>query len=295
MSPITCLTHTRSPTRILENRHATHLMAILNLTPDSFSDGGLHSAQDMEELTALLSNFVKAEALVIDVGGQSTRPGAQDVGEYEELNRIIPAIRFIRNLPQCKDVCISVDTYRARVAEEAVNAGADMVNDVSGGAVDPEMFSTVARLGCTICIMHMRGTPATMAKLTTYPDGIIRTVGHELLSRVQAAEEAGIRRWRIILDPGIGFAKTQAQSLEILRRLPELRNTAGLQRLPWLIGSSRKGFIGRITGTPEARERTWGTAAAVTAAVVGGADMVRVHDVSQMSKVVKMADAIWRV
>ena len=143
--------------------------------------------------------------------------------------------------------------------------------------------------------MHMRGTPDTMNTLTSYPSGIIAGVGRELVARVRAAEEAGIRRWRIILDPGIGFAKTQAQNLELLRRLDELREYEGLQGLPWLVGTSRKGFIGKITGVKEARERGWGTAAAVTAAVKGGADVVRVHDVEEMNQVVKMADAIWRV
>ena len=134
-----------------------------------------------------------------------------------------------------------------------------------------------------------------MNTLTSYPDGLIPTVARELAARVRAAEEAGIRRWRIILDPGIGFAKTGAQNLELLRRLDELRASEGLRGLPWLVGTSRKGFIGKITGVREASERVWGTAAAVTAAVRGGADVVRVHDVKEMTQVVKMADAIWRV
>lgn len=143
-------------------------------------------------------------------------------------------------------------------------------------------------------MMHMRGTPETMNKLTDYPEGVINGVGKELLARVREAEVAGIRRWRIMLDPGIGFAKTQAQNLELLRRFPELRDFEGLKGFPWVVGASRKGFIGKITGVEEASERKWGTAAAVTAAVQGGADVVRVHDVGEMGQVAKMADAIWR-
>lgn len=130
--------------------------------------------------------------------------------------------------------------------------------------------------------------------MTDYPDGIVETVGRELLARVKAAEAAGIRRWRIVLDPGIGFAKTQAQNLELLRRLDDLRGYEGLRGMPWLVGASRKAFIGKVTGVEEPRERVWGTAAAVTAAVQGGADVVRVHDVEEMAKVVRMAEAIWR-
>ena len=171
---------------------------------------------------------------------------------------------------------------------------ADIVNDVSAGLMDHNMLNTVASLGCTVCLMHMRGTPETMNKLTSYPDGVIETVGRELLQRVRAAEAAGIRRWRIILDPGIGFAKNQEQNLALLRRMHELRNYPGLQGLPWLVGTSRKSFVGRVTGVEEAKHRTWGTAAAITAAIQGGADIVRVHDVQEMAQVARMADAIWR-
>lgn len=295
MTAVTPLSNARSPTLLLDSKRATKIMAILNLTPDSFSDGGLHNPQDLDRLITTVSKFTEDGASIVDLGGQSTRPGAEDVGEAEELNRVIPAIRAIRRASETREACISVDSYRARVAEEAIKAGADMINDVSGGVMDRDMLPTVAKLGYTICIMHMRGTPATMAKLTSYPDGLIPTVGKELLSRVRAAEGAGIRRWRIILDPGIGFAKTPAQNLEILRRLPELQATKGLENSPWLVGTSRKGFIGQFTKTREARDRKWGTAAAVTAAVAGGADIVRVHDVPEMNQVVTMADAIWRV
>ena len=269
-------------------------MAVLNLTPDSFSDGGLHSVT-ASSLNNTLQSFVYSGATILDVGGQSTRPHAPQVCPAEELSRILPTIQHMRSHPAFSQTAISVDTYRASVVSAAIAAGADIVNDVSAGTLDPELLPTVAKLGCTVVLMHMRGTPETMNSLTDYPDGVIAGVGRELAARVRAAEEAGIRRWRIILDPGIGFAKTQAQNLELLRRLDDLREHEGLQGLPWLVGTSRKGFIGKITGVKDARERGWGTAAAVTAAVKGGADIIRVHDVAEMSQVVKMADAIWRV
>lgn len=269
-------------------------MAILNLTPDSFSDGGLHSPTDLTALAQTIKSHIAAGATILDIGGQSTRPGAPDVGEAEELHRVLPAITLIRAMPEAAHIAISIDTYRARVAAAAVAAGADFINDVSAGTLDPDMLATAARTGTALVLMHMRGTPETMTTLTDYPDGIVETVGRELLARVRAAEAAGVRRWRIVLDPGIGFAKTQTQNIELLRRLHELREYEGLRGLPWLVGASRKGFVGKVTGVAEPRERVWGTAAAVTAAVQGGADVVRVHDVEEMAKVVKMADAIWR-
>lgn len=268
-------------------------MAILNLTPDSFSDGGVHTKESL--LDTIIAS-IKAGATILDVGGQSSSPGAPDVSAEEEISRILPAIKCIRSLPEAKGIAISVDTYRSSVAKAAIEAGADIVNDISAGNLDREMLPTVAKLGKTVCLMHMRGSPATMKKLTNYePEGLIPSIANHLLERVKAAEDAGIRRWRIILDPGIGFAKTGKQNLEILRRMDELRDWPGLQGLPWLLGSSRKAFIGTITGVSEPRERVWGTAATVVAAVQGGADIVRVHDVKEMVQVVKMADAIWRV
>ncbi|MCJ1302827.1 trifunctional dihydropteroate synthetase [Hypocenomyce scalaris] len=294
LSPLTPLSPSLPSIQSLSPVRSTTIMAVLNLTPDSFSDGGLHSVT-ASSLNNTLQSFVYAGATILDVGGQSTRPHAPQVCPAEELSRILPTIQHMRSNPTFSQTAISVDTYRASIVSAAVAAGADIVNDVSAGTLDPELLPTVAKLGCTVVLMHMRGTPETMNSLTDYPDGVIAGVGHELAARVRAAEEAGIRRWRIILDPGIGFAKTQAQNLELLRRLDDLREHEGLQGLPWLVGTSRKGFIGKITGVKDARERGWGTAAAVTAAVKGGADIIRVHDVAEMSQVVKMADAIWRV
>ncbi|KAJ5673742.1 hypothetical protein N7462_009181 [Penicillium macrosclerotiorum] len=230
-------------------KRSTHVMAILNLTPDSFSDGGTHSPTDFTKLTETVRNFITAGATIIDVGGESTRPGSTPVGADEEIARVVPAIQHIRTtIPEAANIAISIDTYRARVAEAACAAGADIINDVSAGLLDPEMLPTAARIGKSIILMHMRGTPQTMTKLVDYPNGVIPEVGSELRARIAAAEDAGVRRWRIILDPGLGFAKNQPHDLEILRDLSRLRGLQGLEYFPWLMGPSRKRFIGHITG-----------------------------------------------
>ncbi|KAI9800821.1 MAG: hypothetical protein M1825_003604 [Sarcosagium campestre] len=280
---------------LIANR-PTHIMSVINVTPDSFSDGGLHSEQDLTSITSHATHAIRAGATIIDIGGQSSAPNAQSISAETETQRVVPAIRAIRATPEGTRSCISIDTYRASVAEAAIKAGADMINDVSGGTMDPAMLHTAAKLGVTICLTHMRGTPETMTKMTTYPPGkLISTVGEELLSRVQAAEAAGVRRWRIMLDPGIGFAKDATQNLEILHRLSDFRQIPALHGFPWLVGASRKRFVGRVTGVTEPRQRTWGTAATVAASVAGGADVVRVHDTAEMMQVAKMSDAIWRI
>ncbi|KAL6717192.1 trifunctional dihydropteroate synthetase [Lecanora helva] len=297
LSPLTPISSHLNPINTQNPRKLTHLMAVLNLTPDSFSDGGLHSTISPTSLVPMLQAYFNQfnPITILDIGGQSTRPKATPVSANEELSRILPTIQTIRSDASLSKIALSVDTYRASVAAAAIDAGADIINDVSAGQLDPDMLPTIARLGCTCILMHMRGTPETMSKMTDYPGGVIAGVGNELLARVREAEEAGIRRWRIMLDPGIGFAKTQAQNLELLRDFAKLRDFEGLKGFPWVVGASRKGFVGKITGVEEASQRGWGTAAAVTAAVQGGADVVRVHDVREMGEVVKMADAIWRV
>ncbi|EME38339.1 hypothetical protein DOTSEDRAFT_140714 [Dothistroma septosporum NZE10] len=280
----------------LDPLRKTMVMSILNVTPDSFSDGGQHRPTDMEALKRTAAAHIAAGARIIDIGGQSSRPNAPDITAEEEISRILPAIEAIKSVPEAANVAISIDTYRAFVAEAAINAGAHIINDISAGLLDPEMLPSIARLGCTYVMMHMRGTPATMQneENTTYPKGLIHTIISELKERIEAAEEAGIRRWRIILDPGVGFAKTTDQNLEILRRFDHIRYASGLNTYPWLVGSSRKGFIGQITGVENAADRRDGTAATVTAAIQGGAEIVRVHDVEEMVRVVKMADAMYR-
>lgn len=289
MSPHLPLLKASNPAR------TTHVMAVLNLTPDSFSDGNIHSSKNAEALEKTVQHFIQSGATIIDIGGQSTRPNAENVSSEEELERILPAIKHIRSMPEAEKVAISVDTFYARVAEEAIAAGADIINDITAGQGDPLMLATAARLQKTIILMHMRGTPQTMTKLTRYPAGVIDGVGEELSKRVEAAKAAGVLPWRIILDPGIGFAKTQDQNLELLRSFDKLCSYKDLEGFPWLLGTSRKGFIGKITNVKNARDRAWGTAAAVTASIRGGVDIVRVHDVAEMAQVAKMADAIFRV
>lgn len=295
LSTITPLGPSTGLLHALKRNRQTHVMAILNITPDSFSDGGenLNVGNFIRDTSVQL---IEHGATIIDVGGQSTAPGAPEVSPEVEIERVSPVIQEIQTLRSSKNVAISIDTYRASVARAAVEAGADIINDVSAGQLDPDMLSTMAQLGKTVCLMHMRGTPATMNSLTDYkPEGLIPTIAKELLERIEEAEAAGIRRWRIILDPGIGFAKTQSQNLEILRRMDELRDWPGLRGLPWLVGSSRKSFIGRITGVQKPSDRDWGTSATVTAAIQGGADIVRVHSVEKLAQVAKMSDAIYRV
>ncbi|KAM3511708.1 hypothetical protein MY11210_004665 [Beauveria gryllotalpidicola] len=292
LSSVTRISASAAPLTPLTPNRASRIMAILNLTPDSFSDGGRHAAA--ADLSATILDMVRGGATIIDVGGQSTAPGRPEVTADEEAARVLPAVALIRSMPACRSVAVSVDTYRAGVAAAAVARGADMINDVSAGQLDAAMLPTVARLGATVCLMHMRGTPRTMAQLADYPDGVVPAVGAALRARVAAAEAAGIRRWRILLDPGLGFAKTDAHNLELLRRLDELRAWPGLVGLPWLVGPSRKTFVGRVTAVEDPAARTWGTAAAVAAAVQGGADVLRVHDVEQMAAVAAMSDAIWR-
>lgn len=271
-------------------------MVIVNMTPDSFSDGGLYSQTEAAGTANSILHAIGQSDIVsvIDVGGQSTRPHAADVAAEEEMSRVVPVIKALRSNPALDKVAISVDTYRSIVAAAAVAAGADIVNDVSAGQLDVQMLPTIAELGCPCVLMHMRGTPETMNGLTDYENGVIEGVGSELYLRLQDAEKAGIKRWRIILDPGIGFAKTQAQNLELLQRFDELRNYKGLEGLPWVVGVSRKRFIGKITGIEDPAARQFGSAVCVTAAIKGGADIVRVHDVGEMTQVVKMADAIYR-
>ncbi|KAK9475630.1 Dihydropteroate synthase-like protein [Lipomyces japonicus] len=272
----------------------TFIMAILNVTPDSFSDGGKHLSLDA--ILESARSFVRDGATLIDIGGQSTNPKSQDPGPAEEQARVIPAIKLLRRYSEFDNIVISIDTYYASVARAAVEAGADIVNDVSAGMLDSDMLSTVAELEVPIILMHMRGTPQTMAKQIKYEnDDVVAGVAAELSARVREAEQAGIKRWNIILDPGFGFAKTVKQNLQLLRGFAKLRQARPeFEGLPWLIGTSRKGFVGKITGVDQAGERAWGTGATVVSAIAEGGDIVRVHDVKEMVEVTKMADAIYK-
>ncbi|MFS8119418.1 MAG: dihydropteroate synthase [Microcoleus sp.] len=266
----------------------TYLMGVLNVTPDSFSDGG--EFYSIESALAQAENMVKSGVDIIDIGGQSTRPGAAEISLTEELNRVIPVVEMLRQKADIfADTPISVDTTRAEVAKAAVEAGADLINDISGATFDSEMLSTVSKLGVPIILMHLRGTPQTMQKMTDYRD-LIGEIGEFLESRIAAAVAAGIDKSQIIIDPGIGFAKTYSQNLEILRELPKF----SFLECPILVGVSRKSFIGQILNQPEAKQRVWGTAAACTGAIANSADILRVHDVREMHDVCQVADAIFR-
>jgi len=259
-------------------------MGVLNVTPDSFSDGG-----QFDSLTTALEQaqrLVAAGADILDIGGQSTRPQAAEVDVDTELARVIIVIEAVRSQ---LDIPISVDTTRAVVARAAVAAGADIINDISGATFDPEMLSTVAALQVPLILMHIRGTPQTMQQLTEYQD-LVGEIQAFLQDRIKAAIAAGIDPAHLMIDPGIGFAKTYSQNLELLRRVSEFRALG----CPILIGPSRKSFIGHILNQPEPQQRVWGTGAACCAAIAGGADVVRVHDVAEMRDVCRVADAIWR-
>jgi dihydropteroate synthase len=246
--------------------HQTLLMGILNLTPDSFSDGGLHA-----DPVAAGFALHEAGADIIDVGGESTRPGAEPVPVEEEQRRILPAIAALARA----GLRVSVDTRNAATMEAALGAGAAMINDVSALRHDAASAPLLARHTCQVVLMHMRGTPQTMMQHARYDD-VAAEVRDELALRVDEAEAAGIARSRLVIDPGLGFAKTAEQSLELLRRLPELRALG----LPLLVGASRKAFIGRVTGEPEPSRRVAGSIAAALHAAACGAAMLRVHDVA---------------
>jgi dihydropteroate synthase len=261
---------------------AVLMVGVLNVTPDSFSDGGRFAGPD--EAVAEGVAMVDAGAGWIDVGGESTRPGSVPVPEAEEIRRVVPVIKALA--PRIEGRArISVDTYKAGTAEAALAAGATVVNDISGGVLDPAVLAAAAWAKATIVLGHMRGTPATMNEDIHFDD-VLGEVVTELSSCIAAARRAGCTE--IWADPGIGFGKHTADNICLLQRLPELRERLGV---PIMVGVSRKRFIGELTGKPAA-ERVFGTAAAVTAAVLGGAAAVRVHDVTAMHDVVRVAQAI---
>ena len=264
----------------------TYVMGVLNVTPDSFSDGGEFNG--LERAIAQAQYLVDRGADIVDIGGQSTRPGSPQISLDEELNRVIPVLKNLRELPEpYGNIPVSIDTTRSEVAQAAVEAGADWVNDISGGDLDEQMLATVAQLGVPIILMHMRGTPETMQQLTQYED-LMGQIVAVLEAKIEKALKSGIKE--IIIDPGIGFAKTYEQNLEILRQIPQLRKLG----YPILVGASRKSFIGHILNQPDPKKRVWGTASACCAAISGGADVVRVHDLPEMVEVCRVADAIYR-
>ena len=279
----------------LEYGKKTYIMGILNVTPDSFSGDGLLSADDT--LIAALDQaqrFVEAGANILDIGGESTRPGAKTVSLQEELDRVIPVIEAIH---ERLNVLISVDTYKSAVTDAALKAGAQWINDVWGLRADPKMAETVARRQSPVILMHNRSKP-TQAELqdrlggryigVPY-DNLIEDVKRELMESVQIARAAGVQDRQIILDPGIGFGKTVEQNLELVNRLGEIKALG----FPVLLGPSRKSFIGYTLNLPP-EERVEGTAAVCTVGILRGADILRVHDVQVMTRIARMTDAVVR-
>ncbi|MBI2618503.1 MAG: dihydropteroate synthase [Ignavibacteriales bacterium] len=257
----------------------SYVMGILNVTPDSFSDGGVYAKPEHAIERALAMADEGAD--FVDVGGESTRPGSMPVPPEMELERVIPVIRGI---VRERSVPVSIDTTKSVVADEALKAGATMVNDISGLTLDPGMMETVARHRSSVIIMHMKGTPKTMQADPSYRD-VVGEVRSFLKRQAEAAVKAGISQ--VIVDPGIGFGKTLDHNLALLRNLGQLR-TLGY---PVLVGPSRKSFIGAVLDLP-VDQRLEGTAAAVAACVLRGASIVRVHDVKEMKRVARMADAL---
>jgi dihydropteroate synthase len=259
----------------------TLVMGVLNVTPDSFSDGGALATAEAAVEKGL--RLFADGADWVDVGGESTRPGARPVSAEEEIARVVPVVAGLRRRGGGP---ISVDTTKASVARAALDAGADLVNDVSGFGYDPAMASLVAERGVPAVLMHLRGSFAAMHAAPSYRDVVAEVVA-ELGAAIERARGAGVPRERLVVDPGIGFSKDAVHSLEVLRRIDELRV---LDR-PILVGPSRKSFIGAVLDAPVGR-RLMGTAAAVAACVLGGAHVVRVHDVAEMAEVARVCDAI---
>ncbi len=261
----------------------TYVMGIINVTPDSFTGDGLvgsiEAARDRAE------RMVRAGVDILDVGGESTRPGSEPVDPQEERRRTEPVVSALAPL----GVPISIDTRRAVVAEAAIAAGASLINDVSGLNDDPDMAPLAAETGAAVCLMHMRGTPASMQDAPEYGD-VVEEVASMLVERRLWALEAGIAPERIIVDPGIGFGKTVEHNLDLLNQLDWIRERC---QAPLLVGTSRKRFIGAVLDRPT-EERLMGTAASVAAAIARGADIVRVHDVPEMVDVARLADAVLR-
>ncbi len=274
----------RLPSRTLLLGERTLVMAVLNVTPDSFSDGGLYfdPAAAVERALAM----ERAGADILDLGGESARPGARGISAGEELERVLPVLERLRGRLK---IPVSIDTQKARVAEAAVAAGAEILNDISALRADPALAAIARRHRLPLILMHMRGTPRTMQQ-GPFARNVLRDVMAGLRAAAARARRTGLDKSQLILDPGIGFGKTFRQNYELLARLPELARLG----YPLLVGSSRKTFIGHTLGGAPPGERLWGTAATLAAAIIGGAHIVRVHDVAEMVQVARVTDAVLR-
>jgi dihydropteroate synthase len=270
------------PSRTLILGERTLLMGVLNVTPDSFSDGGLYF--DTSAAVARALEIQSAGADILDIGGESTRPGAAAISAEEELARILPVLNKLRGQLA---IPISIDTSKAEVAKAAAQAGAEIINDVTALRADPRIAEVVRRRKLALILMHMRGTPRTMQQKPFARD-VMRDVTAALKKAAAIARRAGIAKSQIVLDPGFGFGKSYDQNFELLARLPELARLG----YSLLVGTSRKSFLGRaLDGAPES-DRIWGTAATVAASILQGAHIVRVHDVAEMAQVARVTDVI---
>ena len=272
----------RLPARTIALGERTLVMGVLNVTPDSFSDGGQFF--DAEQAVDHAFAIERAGADILDVGGESTRPGSKSISAEEEIGRVLPVLQELRGRLK---IPISIDTQKAGVAQAAVEAGAEILNDISGLRADPAIAEVARRHGLPIILMHMRGSPRTMQQ-EPFARDVMRDVTRGLLQAAARARRAGIAKSRIILDPGIGFGKSFDQNFELLARLPELARLG----YPLLVGTSRKAFIGHALGGVPEDQRLWGTAATVTASILAGAHIVRVHDVAEMTQVANIADSL---
>ncbi len=276
----------RLPSRTLMLGERTLVMGVLNVTPDSFSDGGAFFNPDVAIARAL--EMEKSGADLLDIGGESTRPGASAISAEEELSRVLPVLNALRGRLR---IPISIDTRKASVAEAAIAAGAEIINDVSALRFDPALGETARRRRIPIILMHMRGEPLTMQK-GPFARNVFRDVTAGLRAAIARARRARIAKSQIVLDPGIGFGKSYRQNFELLAHLPRLAALG----YPLLVGTSRKAFLGVALGSATSpaptEKRIWGTAATVTAAILNGAHIVRVHDAAEMAQVARVADAI---
>jgi len=274
----------RSRTLVLGDR--TLVMGVLNVTPDSFSDGGKFF--DVERAIEQALSMERAGADLLDVGGESTRPGAEGISTKEELARVLPVLRELRGVLK---IAVSIDTQKSDVAEAALDAGVQIINDTSGLKSDLRIAEVAADRGVPLILMHMRGEPRTMQE-GGFARDVMKDVKQGLRRSAAIARKAGVAKTQIVLDPGIGFGKSFAQNYEVLQKLPQLAKLG----YPLLVGTSRKGFLGATLGrdgkpTPP-EERIWGTAATVTASILNGAHIVRVHDVAEMVQVARVADCL---
>jgi dihydropteroate synthase len=272
----------RLPSRTLVLGERTLIMGVLNVTPDSFFDGGLFHDTDAAVAHAL--EMERQGADILDIGGESTRPGSEGVSAEEEISRVLPVLQKLRG---SIGIPISIDTSKVEVAEAAANAGAEIVNDVTGLRADPRLAEVARLRKLPLILMHMRGEPRTMQKQPFARD-VMRDVSAGLRRSLALARRAGVPKSQIVLDPGLGFGKSTAQNFELIAGLGTLARLG----CPLLIGASRKSFVGKALGGVPKEGRTWGTAATVSASILAGAHMVRVHDVAEMAQVARVTDAV---